>query len=195
MLNAFRRSGSAAAQHAVLLAVNVVVGATVAGLVALTLMEHFEDTPEIRSLSCAVGLPRTDCPKYGENLKRLESEIAGLQSEKGQIEERLAALSAIENAVDQITLFETKTDPRNGFGITIGTVYRNFTAANPQPEHYFCYVNLANGAAGESRNLYFQGLSGPIAVSGASLNRAGLDGGVLAFGQSVCKPFLIGQKS
>ena len=189
MTNAIKRFGASTS----MLAVTGAVGVTALGLVTLTVMKHYEDTPEIKTLACALSLPRTDCPAYGAKLNRLEAEIEAMQLEKNQIEGRLSALSAIERSVDQVTLFETKTDPESGFEITVGTVYRTLTNAAPQPDHYFCYVKLENGPAGESRNLHFQVPSGPINVPASSLREAGVDADVLAFGRSVCTPFLIGK--
>lgn len=191
MLNALKRSGSSA----LLLSINAAVAATAIGLVALTVIQHYKETPEIKTLACGVGLPRTDCPDYANKFHRLESEIDALRDEKSGIENRLAALRAIETTVDTVTLFETKTDPSSGSEITVGTVYKNLTAVAPQPEHYFCYIKLANGPAGESRNLHFQTASGSVAVSPLSLKEAGVDAGALNFGRSVCKPLLIGQPS
>ncbi|MCJ2187897.1 hypothetical protein [Novosphingobium beihaiensis] len=184
MLAAFKRTVSTRVTHALLVGVNAAVFATVAGLAALTLIKNFEDTPEIRTLACTLGFTSTYCPEYGQ-------EPIGAQHEKAEMEDRLAGIEAIERSVDQVTLFKTETDPRSGFKVTIGTVYRDLLSASPQPENHFCYITLPSGAAGEKRSLYFYTSSGRVDVSPETLRNSGVDEATLSFGRSVCKPFLI----
>lgn len=199
MINFLANAGASLLQNTALFGVNVIVGGTISALITMTLMEHFEDTPEIQTLSCIVGIKRHDCPDYHAAMDQLKAEqealrdsIKASETKRDMLEAQLAGLRAIEGAVDEITLFNNFPDPSSGTSITVGTVYKKFVDPAPQPDSYFCYINLEVGSAGENRNLQFYGPEGVIDVKDTSLKQAGLNQKALSFGKSVCKPFLIG---
>lgn len=192
MVNSVGGSISAVIQNAALIGVNVIVAGTVVSLAALTIMENFEDTPEVRDLSCFVGVPRADCPKYQDALSKAQEELEETLQAKKTLDERLDGLRAIQTSVDEITMFQTYDDPNSAFDVVVGTVYTQFVEARPSPKSHFCYIQLSNGKAGESRNLYFRGSDGARNMSAKALNDAGVSFATLQFGRSVCKPFLIG---
>ena len=165
----------------------------VAGLSAMTLIEHFEDTPELRVLQCAVGFERADCPEAQAEKKRLKDDLAAMTRQKDAIAGQIAGLRAVQNAVDEITLFVSHDDPHSDLEITVGTVYAEFVNAKPTPESHFCYIGLKAGKAGESRNLHFHSSStGRRSISRAALRDAGVSRKTLDYGRKVCKPLLIG---
>lgn len=187
--------------NALLISVAGGVAACGVGLTALYLIEHIEETPALKSLQCFVGVPpRPDCPRYGEEMKRLRIERDAVIAERNDviaefngIQRQLAGLRAIENAVDEITLFEHYIEPGSGSTIVVGTVYREFVNERPEPDSHFCYINLSNGSAGENRNLYFRSPSGPLSIPTSTLRDAGVRSETLEFGRSVCVPYVIGQ--
>lgn len=187
----------------VLIATSMATGAI--ALTALYLVNHVEETPGIKKLWCLVQPERPGCPRHGEALARLEATIEQLEAqrsmiaherdqmeaERDRIIDQLAGLRAIEAAVDEITTFKTVTDPDSDLKTTIGTVYTKFVDPSPEPERYFCYISLTDGAAGEDRNLYIRTSSGDVDVSDATLDRLDLSKSALAFSRSVCKPRLV----
>ena len=193
MLKSIARAGVSSLQNAALIAANLAVGGTVTVLVALTLIEHFEDTPEIKTLSCAFGWERPDCPDFIAERNRLQTSLEDMAREKKEIENQIAGLRAVETAIDEITLFESHEDPESGLKITVGTVYKEFVNDHPAPDSYFCYIALQEGSAGESRNLHFHGRFGPYTISESTLTQADIHADTLAFARSVCKPYLIGK--
>lgn len=209
MFRKIARLGSSTLQHGALLTINIAVGTLIVGLIALTLMEQFRDTPQIRDLSCFVGIMRTDCPAYGEELKRLKSQNEvikaqnremllqrdRIEEQRDQIESRMAGLQAIERSVDQVTLFEHVDDPNSELEVIIGTVYSSFTVEHPKPERYFCYINLPNSATGLSQFLDVRNINGWVSISRAKLRSAGVRQRTVDYAKSVCEPYLIGQAS
>lgn len=193
MLNAVKQTIASALNSSVLLIGNLLVASIVLVLIALTLMKHFEETPELRNLICFVGLQRSDCPQYGSELAKLRGELKALEDQRDIIEERLASLSAIEHSVDQITLFETKAIEGSGLTTTIGTVYSRLTGDDPTPDYYYCYLVLPEGSAGETRNLSFFSHGKEISVTNDQLQKAGVSRMTLDGGREHCRPFLIGQ--
>ena len=178
-------------QNTALIAVNAAVAATVTGLSAMTLIEHFEDTPELRVLQCAVGFDRADCPEAQAEKKRLEDALAEKARKLAALSDRVTGLQAIETAVDEITLFESFEDPNSDLSISVGTVYTELVSERPTPDYYFCSIRLKKGRAGESRNLSFHGYEGRRSISGATLRDAGVSRKTLSYGRKVCKPLLI----
>ena len=179
--------------NALLTGIGLAVAACGIGLTALYLIEHVDETPAMKTLQCWVGVPRPDCPRHGEKMERLRAELESIINQRDQIEGQLAGLRAIETGVNEITLFEHHTDPNSGLKVTVGTVYRQFVNDQPSPEAYFCYVNLRDGKAGESRNLYIQTRSGAVSVPASTLREVGVDTQTLEFGRTICKPYLIGR--
>jgi len=192
MLQFIGNGVSSLLQNTALIAVNAAVAATVTGLSAMTLIAHFEDTPELRTLQCALGFERADCPEAQAEKKRLKDNLAAMTRQRDAIAGQIAGLRAVQNAVDEITLFVTHDDPHSDLEITVGTVYAEFVNAKPEPESHFCYIVLKNGAAGESRNLHFHSSTGRRSISGAALRDAGVSRKTLNYGRKVCKPLLIG---
>ncbi len=192
MLKSITSAGASALQNTVLIAVNCIVGITVVSLIALMLIKNFEDTPEIRILSCAVGIERSDCPEYSAKVKQLEADLKEMIAQRKAIEDQLAGLRAVETTIDEITLFESHKDPHGGLEITVGTVYKELVNERPKPKNYFCYINLKNGKIGESRNLHIQDPSGPRSISPLTLRQSGVSKKTLEFARSVCNPLMVG---
>lgn len=192
MLQFIGNGVSSLLQTAALLIAVGAVGAMVAGLSAMTLIEHFEDTPELRVLQCAVGFDRADCPEAQAEKKRLKDDLAAMTRQKDAIAGQIAGLRAVQNAVDEITLFESFEDPNSDLSVSVGTVYTELVSERPTPDYHFCSIRLKKGGAGESRNLYFHGYEGRRSVSGAALRDAGVSRKTLNYGRKVCKPLLIG---
>lgn len=193
MLQSITNAGASLLQNTALIAVNAIVGITVVSLTALTLIKNFEDTPEIRTLSCAVGIERSDFPEHAAKVKRLEADLKEMIAQRESIEGQLAGLRAVETAVDEITLFESHDDPNSRLEVTVGTVYNEFVNERPTPKHHFCYINLKSGKAGESRNLHFHSASGARSISASTLRKSGVTKKTLKYARSVCKPFVIGK--
>ena len=187
--------------NALLMTVAGGVAACGIGLTALYLIEHIEETPALKSLQCFVGIPpRPDCPRYHEEMERLRIErdavIAdrdAVMVEYDDVQRQLAGLRAIENAVDEITLFEYHVEPDSGSTIVVGTVYREFVNEQPEPASHFCYLMLEDGDAGEDTNLWFRTSSGVVDVTPTTLRKTGITAESLEYGRSVCTPYLIGQ--
>ena len=139
-----------------------------------------------------VGLDRVHCPKTQKALIAARDELAKLEKKKDALEELLAGLIAIENSVDQITLFDSSTHPASGLKVTVGTVYRQFVTPMPQPDHFYCYINLDGGGAAESRTLYVRRQGGAVAIEPNELLAVGVTEEALRFARSVCEPYLIG---
>ncbi len=177
----------------VLLSVSLLVAAGGTLLIALYLTEHWQDSPAMVELQCRIGLDRPDCPERNAEMTRLRAELEAMIAEKDRMDAQLAGLRAVETAIDEITLFETHDDPNSNLDVTVGTIYSRFVEARPSPDAHFCYIGLGHGTAGESRNLYFQGVAGPVRISEAKLARAGVSAASYEFARSVCRPFLIGR--
>ena len=105
MLNSIANTGLSAIQNALLITTNVAVAATVTGLVALTLIEHFDDTPEIRTLACAVGLQRDDCPSEQRALMSAEERVAELNSLVAALEAKLDGFKGVQDSGSTFTIF------------------------------------------------------------------------------------------
>lgn len=187
------------ARRAVGAAGNVVMftmaGGVIAGSVAVNALmfdKYVAGTPEFRSLQCMVGIMQPDCPHFRREMERLKGDLASMQETRDALERQLAGLRAVENAVDQVTLFESVTDPTSGREITTGTVYRRIVETAPKPERYYCYIALGQGDAGETRNLYFYTSNQGIWMSPTEAQKAGVSAATLAFAKSVCEPLLIG---
>lgn len=190
-----------ALQKSALLATNIAVGGMVAGLTALTLMSHFEDTPEIRNLSCWIGLVREDCPQYRTDLdvarstlREARMELAGLNREKDRIDAQLESLIDLDARFDDATFFVRHDDPHSGRTIFVGTKFDSITAPSAKP-NFFCYVSLGTSDDGTSRSLTFGGRHGRKRVPDRVLTAHGLTRETLTFGQSVCEPLRIGPQS
>jgi|GEM_PF-6394121 len=182
-----------------LITVSGALAASAIGLTALYLVEYIDETPSMRTLRCMVGLTQENCLRYDKEMDALQSklellkrEIANAEQKTVEAEEKLVNLRRIETAIDKVTLFETHKVPNSTLTITVGTVYSRLLDPELAPQ-YFCYVDLARGAANESRNLHFNSTSGPVELSKANLRKADVSDSTLQFGHSVCKPFLIGQ--
>lgn len=191
LIKASRSLFSALADLLLIGIASVIAGAALT-LTALYLIDHMEETPATKSLQCFIGISRPDCPRYAEEITELQAELKTMIDEREALEDQLTGLRAVETAVDEITLFESHTDPVSGLEVTVGTVYTEFVKAQPSPEAYFCYLNLPLGPAGESRNLHFKGRGGEITVSSKVLKKANITARTLNYARSACKPFVIG---
>jgi len=160
-------------------------------LTALYLVDHVDETPGVKSLQCMIGISRPDCPRYGEQMKELQSKLDDLVKKSNAAEGKLTNLKDIENSVDEVTLFETHDDPNSTYTVTVGTVYSKLVEPDISPE-YFCYIGLDRGNANEDRNLHFHNRSGSIKLNADTLRKTGVSSSTLKFAASVCKPFVIG---
>lgn len=172
------------------------------GLTALYLVRYVDmDTPEIRSLKCAIGITHPDCPQYGADMNALRDELQSLHAQKAATEQQLAELQGaksklenlrrIEDAIDSVTLFKKHRDTASGLRITVGTVYTRLVEPNLSPE-WFCYISLPNGAFQEDRNLHFRNRSGFKNFDPDTLRQAGVSADTMRYAESVCQPYLIG---
>lgn len=212
MLRSLLNAGTSGLQNAALLSVNVGVAALVIGLTALTLIEHFEDTPEIKTLACIVGIERTDCPDYKARLRaaeereqqltadltsmdidrqRLEAEKASIDAEKQQVEAQLDSLRSLLEKFDSLMGFEHIDSPNGRHRLTIGTQYITFVDFNDAVNAWQCSFDLPDGPAGEVRKLYFRKLSGEIAVTERQLRKANIDRQTFEWAQERCRPLSI----
>lgn len=192
LLNAAWRLFASILANTALVAVSAGLAVGAVGLTALYLVKHIDETPALKTLQCMAGFSRPYCTNHEEEVAHLKSELAALTEKTARAENKLANLQAIESAVDEVTLFETHDDPNSALDVTVGTIYSRLLEPDMTPK-YFCYVQLSRGTANENRNLYIQGLSGPVDLSRDDLRRAGVSEATLNFGRSVCKPFLIGR--
>ena len=176
--------------------------AVIAGLgvlvIALYGTGHYKETESVLALRCLVQPDHLECPDQKAKVADLRAKLDGLAekydsllSQRNAVQNRLASLEAIETAVDEVTLFETFTEPETGIGIVVGTVYKSIMVGQPKPERHFCYIQLDHGVAGESRNLSFHSRRGPIEISEDTLAKANVKPVVLAYGRLVCEPFMI----
>ena len=166
------------------------------GGVALTahyLADHIEKTPAMVKLMCLVQ-DSNDCPDRKAELAALETELRRLIDEREELDDQLAGLRRLESSVDHVTLFETIDDPNSSLTVTVGTVYRKFVDAEPEPSSYFCYIDLRQGSAGESRNLHFKHSNSWADISADRLTEAGVSDTTYKFAKSVCEPTLIGRE-
>ena len=171
-------------------------GGVIAGSVAvnaLMLDKYVGGSPEARRIECLVGITHPDCPRYRAEIEKLEGDLSAMRGAREALERQLAGLRAVERAVDTVTLFETFTDPTSGREITVGTVYRKIVEATPKPEHFYCYLALGHGEAGEARNLHFYSSERDAWMSGTEAQKAGVSEATLAYARSVCRPLLIGE--
>ena len=189
LLSSISRTSLSGFANMLLMGVALGVSTCGIGLTALYLMDNIEETPALTKIQCFVGFERPDCPDHLEKVAQMQQDLEDLLTRTQIAESQLEGLRAIES-VDEVTLFNMHDDPASGYGVHIGTVYDRLTG-NPVPDHYFCYISLPNGPAGEGRNLHFHGSLGPIDFSSADLKAAGVTPATLSFARSVCQPFLV----
>lgn len=170
-----------------------IIAVSALALTALYLADYLEETPAVKSLQCLIGVSRPDCPRYAEEMANLKANLEAMIREHKKLNTQLTGLRAVETAVDEITLFESHTDPSSGLIITVGTVYTEFVKPRPAPEAYFCYIDLPDGSAGENRSLHIQSHKGEIDLSDATLQQANVSEVTLRYARSVCKAFNIGE--
>lgn len=209
MLRQILNAGTSTLQNTALLGANVAVLGLVGGLTALTLMAHFEDTPEIRDLACFVGVERTDCPDYGAKLREakerekrlrleldalerkrqgLEADKAAIEAERQSVESQLVSLRTLLDRFDSLMGFEHEDSPNGKHRLTIGTRYKTFVDLNEAVEGWQCSFNLPDGSAGEDRSLYFRTVAGERSVSSRQLQKANIDPSTLAWAKDRCRP-------
>ncbi len=179
--------------NALLLSIAAVIVISALTLTAIYLTDYLEETPAVKSLQCFVGFSRPDCPRYAEEMASIKADLEAMIRERELLDTQLKGLRAIETAVDEITLFESFTDPSSEMKVTVGTVYTEFVKSRPSPEAYFCYIDLPSGPAGEDRSLHFQSRRGPTTLSLETLRQADVSPVTLNYARSVCKAFEIGQ--
>ena len=159
MMNAVSRFSVSTAGNVVLVTVVVGVAACALGLGALYLIDNVKETPAITKLGCLVGFNRAGCPRYDAEMQALKDKLEALVQETARAEDKLANLRAIENAVDQVTLFETHGDRDSAAYVTVATVYSRLSDPEPVPQ-YYCYIILDAGPANESRHFYIRIVTG-----------------------------------
>lgn len=194
------RTASSIVSNGLLALVAATVAAGGVGLTVLYMVDHIKETPGMKTIHCFLDPSRRDCPEYDAAMKRLKTELEAMVAERNRIDAerkeiagQLAGLRAIETAVDEVTLFETHDDPNSDFDVVVGTVYKQFVESEPKPEAFFCYIELRNGEAGESRNLHFRNRFGLTSIPATTLEMEGIGEATMAFARSACKPFLIGE--
>lgn len=160
-------------------------------LLALYMVNHIQETPGMIRVRCMVQPSYEACPQHDAAIERLNGQLEAARREREALERQLAGLRAIQNSVDRITLFESHQDPDSGYGVMVGTVYRELVNAAPEPESYFCYIQLPNGPSGEDR-LQDVRADGQMVQFSASMRRTlGIGASTLAFATEVCKPKLV----
>ena len=169
------------------------------GVGALYMADYIEETPAMIKVRCLFDATYAKCPERDELLDNLQAELDAVAierdrmlAERDALEKQLAGLRAIEAAVDEITTFKTHYDPHSDLSVTVGTVYREFVKAEPEPARYFCYINLQYADTGVNRNFYIRNIDGLVKVTGDTLDTLGISQKTWNFGLSVCKPETIG---
>ena len=191
LLNSVSRFGLSTLGNVALVAVAGSIAVCGIGLTALYLMEHVEETPAIRNLLCFVGVPRSDCPKHEEERARMQRELDDLLARTRAAEAELEALR-IAGDIDTVTFFKTHDVPSGEHKVQIGTVYKRLLG-KPTPHYHYCYIDLPDGSAGESRSLYIWNRFGLVEISPDAKLQAGVSDATYSFAVSVCEPFLIGK--
>ena len=192
-LGSAARGVTSVATNIALTGIAIGIASAGVGLTALYLADHIEKTPAMVKLICLVQ-DNYECPDRKAEMAALETELQRMIDDREKLEDQLAGLRRLESSVDHVTLFETVDDPNSSLTITVGTVYRKFVDAEPEPSSYFCYIDLQRGSAGESRNLHFKHSNSWADISADRLIEAGVSEATYEFAKSVCKPTLIGRE-
>lgn len=212
MINFITSTSVSALQNGLLIATNIAVGVTVTGLIALKLIGHFEDAPEIRTLACTVGFERDDCPDYTARLReteererqltadlasmdearrRLEDERASFEAEAREFSEQLDSLRGLLEQFDSLIGFEHIDSPNGRHNLSVGTLYRTFVELEDATADHQCYFNLPDGNSGEHRSLYLRKIGSSESASLQQIRAANIDAETLAWAQERCRPLTV----
>ena len=165
----------------------------VAGLfiVASSLAETYEDTALTKRMQCAFfGASRPDCPSYERALNDAREAEAEARSAAKELDDRLNEIRSVQNADASFTLFSTHDGP-GGWTVTVATQYDSLVPPDLSPS-YGCYINLKNGAAGESRNWWFKTHDGRLRDNRTTRQTFAITDVAWSYATKVCKPAVIG---
>ena len=208
MLAKLGKAISSRLSYAVLVATNVAVGCICIGLVALALIAKFEDTPEVRTLTCFLGIERADCPDYAKELREAraetaaaleairnaEAKLAELRNVQSEAQAKLDKLAELEGRFESTTFFVEHLDPSSGRTVQVGTRYQSLINPSRTPE-YFCYIALRPDREGTTSNFWVRYTHGPARITRRTRTASGLSQQSLDFARSVCTPLLFGESA